>query len=133
MKKDNKEIKKVSKGTIALFIALIITSMAVLVTYRVLMNYSFFNIVMWVSMGIETAFVLTYVIYNRGFSRKGVTKDMLPDDWSEEQKEEFIEDGKRRLHKSRWMIVIIFAFLLTFAVDIIELFLLPTVRSWFSI
>lgn len=133
MENGKKEIKKISKSTIALFITLIITTILVLVSYRVLMSYPFFETVMWVCMGIETAFVLTYVIYNRGFSRKGITKDMLPDDWSEEKKEEFIEDGKRRLHKSRWMIVVIFAFLITFAVDILELFVLPTVLGWFSV
>lgn len=132
MKNDNKEIKKVSKSTIALLIILIISAAVVLLTYRVLMNYPFFNIVMWVYMAIETLFVLTYVIYNRGFSRKGVTRDMLPDDWSDEKKEEFIEDGKRRLHASRWMLVVILAFMFTFAVDILELFVFPTVLGWFS-
>lgn len=133
MKNNKKELKKISRGTIALFIALIISSIAALVIYRVLMNYAFFNIVMWVYMAIEAVFVIAYVIYNRGFSRKGVTKDMLPEDWSEEMKEDFIADGYRRLHASRWMIVVIFAFLFTFAVDIIELFVLPTVLGWFSV
>lgn len=127
-----KEIKKVSKGSIALLIALIVSSIVVLVTYRVLMNYPFFGIVMWVYMAIEAVFVLTYLIYNRGFSRKRVTRDMLPDDWSEEKKEDFIADGKRRLHASRWMIVVILAFMFTFAVDLLELFVFPTVLGWFS-
>ena len=60
------------------------------------------------------------------------TEEMLPAEWSEEQKTEFIEDGKRRLKKSRWMIVPIFAFLITFGVDALELFVFPFFRGLFS-
>ena len=44
---------------------------------------------------------------------------------SEEKKKDYIEDAKRRLHKSRWLLVVILAFLFTFALDVFELIVLP--------
>ena len=64
-------------------------------------------------------------------SRLNVTPEMLPDDWSDEQKQEFIEDGKRRLQKSKPLLMLTFAFAFTFCVDIIELVAIPTIKGWF--
>ena len=127
------KIKKPSKGAMLLLFALILVSVVVFGVYRVLINYYYFELVLIAYMVIETVFVAVYVIYNRGFSRRGVTKEMLPSDWSEEEKDRFIESGKERMRKSRWMLIFIFAFMLTFALDIIELFVLPTVMGWFGL
>ena len=108
-----------------MLIALLLFSALVLITYRVLLYRYYFELVIIAYMAIETVFVLAYVIYNRGFSRRGVTAEMLPEDWSDEQKQSFIESGKERMRKSRWMLIVIFAFLLTFAVDMIELWVVP--------
>ena len=104
----------------------------VFVVYRVLMNYRFFNIVLIIYMVLATAGTLFYVIYNRGMSRKGVTADMLPDDWSDEKKREFVEDGEMRLKKTRHLLMLLFAFYFTFVVDIIELVAIPMLSGWFA-
>ena len=107
----------------------------IFVLYRTLMetlNFEAFRIVLIVYMVIAAACTLFYVIYNRGMSRKGVTPDMLPDDWSEEQKREFIEDGEARLKRSRHLLIVIFAFFFTFVIDIIELVAIPMFKGWFS-
>lgn len=131
---DNKNNpKKPSRSDVALLVALVLLSVIVFGFYRFLMNYYYFEIVLIAYMAIETVFVIVYVLYNRGFSRRGVTADMLPEGWSEEKKEKFIADGKRRMHRSRWMLVVIIAFLITFAIDIIELVALPTLFGWFGI
>ena len=104
----------------------------IFVLYRVLMNFSFFNIVLIVYMVAAAACIFGYVIYNRGMSRKNVTPDMLPDSWSDEEKQEFIEDGKRRLEKSKPLLILSFAFVFTFVVDIIELVAVPMFMSWFG-
>jgi len=100
--------------------------------YRVMSHYAHFEIVMIAYMVLCTAFVFGYVIYNRGFSRKGITPDMLPDSMSEEEKTAFIEDGKQRLRRSRWMLIVILGFVVTFALDLAELFVLPMVKGWFA-
>ena len=76
---------------------------------------------------------IIYVIYNRGFTRKGITADMLPDSWSYVQKCEYIEDAKRRLEKSKWMLSVIIPFMITILVDAVYLFTWPMVQNLFNI
>lgn len=82
----------------------------------------FFPIVMFTYMITLTVLVLVYIIYNRGFSRKGLTEDMLPADWTEEEKRAYIESGEKRLQRSKWMLVFIIAFTFTFIVEAFVLF-----------
>ena len=85
-------------------------------------NMLFFPIVMFSYMIVLTVLIFVYIIYNRGFSRKGVTEDMLPIEWTHEQKQEFIESGERRLQRSKWMLVFIISILFTFIVEAFVLF-----------
>ena len=119
------EQKKQIKEAIAFLIATVLASVIVCGTYRFLLERAYFEIVLMAYIIIETVAIAAYLIYNRGFSRKGVTYDMLPLEWSDEKKKDFIEDAKRRLRKSRWLLVIIFAFLFTFSVDVFELVVFP--------
>jgi len=68
---------------------------------------------------------IVYVIYNRGFSAKGVTPEMLPDTMSYEEKLAFIENGKQRLKRSRWMLTLILPIIVTLCIDMIYILLLP--------
>ena len=72
------------------------------------------------------AFLFTYIIYNRGFTRDNITPDMLPDTMSEQQKADFIQNGKDRKRKSKWMIIVIFALFVPLAIDFIVLIAIPT-------
>ena len=90
--------------------------------YRLMLNFYYFEIVMGIYLALTAIFTFTYVIYNRGFSRRNLTPEMLPDEWSEEQKIAYISDGAQRLKKSKWMLTIIFPLVLTFMFDCIELF-----------
>ena len=67
---------------------------------------------------------LVFVIYNRAFTRKGLTEEMLPSDWSEEQKHEFLADGERRLARSRWMLYLIVPLIFAFLFDFLYLWIL---------
>lgn len=64
-----------------------------------------------------------YLIYNRAFIHKDVTKDMLPDDWSDEKKQAFIDDNKRRADKSRWMLYLLIPFIFVFLAEAMYLFI----------
>ena len=99
--------------------------------YRVLIYYGDMTestfasfVTMVVYMVLLLGFVLGYLIYNRFLYRKGVTRDELPDDWSEEEKTAFIEDGEQRLQKSKWLMLIIFPLIFTFLMDAIDLFII---------
>lgn len=138
--KENSESKKLDKkklvylfstvGLSAFFCAFYYCSMEI--SSRNIDLYYFFPAVMFAYMALLTALVLVYIIYNRGFSRKGITVDMLPDDWSEEKKIEFVESGKKRLERSKWLLVFIISFLFTFIAEAVLLFVLPTFKSFIS-
>ena len=130
-KSEAKRANKPDSQTVGMLMLLVVVTMVVFAIYRFLIDFYYFEVVLIVYMVIATALVLTYLLYNRGLSRKGVTAEMLPEDWSEEQKTEYIEDGRRRLHRSRWMLIPIFAFLFTFAMDLIELLVLPFLQDLF--
>ena len=120
-----KQPLKNKKRAIIYLVSLILLSATVFAVYRFMIYHCFFEAALISYMAIETIFVLVYIIYNRGFSRRGVTVEMLPESWSEEEKEKFIESGNKRFEKSRWMLIVITAFLLTFLIDMIELWIIP--------
>ena len=100
-----------------------------LLIYRIPLSYAELTdktfgafVVMVVYFALLLGFALAYLIYNRFLYRKGVTCQQLPDAWSEEQKLAFIEDGERRLQRSKWMLTIIFPLLFTFLIDAVDLF-----------
>ena len=101
-----------------------IVSLIIVVVYRVSLGFVIFPYVMWGYMIALTVLVAVYVIYNRGFTRRGVEIDMLPDDWDHERRVRFVEDGKKRYKRSKWMLTLIIGFLFTFLVDALELFLI---------
>ena len=119
-----KKDKKEKNGKLFWSILAAVASLIILVVYRVCLNFSFFPYVLWGYMIVLTALIVVYIIYNRGFTRRGVGVEMLPDDWSEERRIEFVENGKRRLARSKWMLILIIGLLFTFLVDALELFVL---------
>lgn len=129
--KKEKTEKKISSYAVGMLLVLVAVTAVVFAVYRFFLQTPYFVTVLVIYMVLCAVSVLSYVIYNRGFSRKGITADMLPDSWSEEQKTEFVEDGERRRKKSRWMLIPMFAFIFTFAVDMIELWVLPTLQKLF--
>ena len=130
--KQTKPIGTASKGRKGLdpkklrtLLLLVLLTVVVYTVYRVLMNSPYFVIGLAVYMAITVVLIFGYLIYNRGMSRRGVTEDMLPTDWSEEEKQRFLADAQHRLERSRWVLVPMLAFLFTFAIDAIELFVIP--------
>ena len=101
------------------------------VLYRVLLFYAemtgetFYSfLVMVLYMALLLGFTLGYILYNRCFYRRGVTVEQLPEDWSEEKKQEFLADDLRRAERSRWMLTVIFPLVVTFFIDTVDLFII---------
>lgn len=121
-------------GNILRLLCLIAATMAVFFSYRLLLElfveYSLYVLIGYT--GVATVLIFWYILYNRGFSRKSVTPEMLPPEWTEEEKTEFIEDGARRLRKSRPLLIACFAFAFTFLADVFELTVLPTILGFFA-
>ena len=104
-------------------VIILVLTVALAVIYYGSMTFSFGIYVMWAYMIIFAALLITFLAYNRGFVNKNVTEDMLPPDWSEEKKQEFLSKTAAREVKSRWMLVIIIPFALVFIFEVIYLFL----------
>ena len=116
-------------------ILLIVNSVLCFALYKTLIFYAertdetFYSfVVMILYMALLLGFLLAYFIYNRFLYRKNLTPDQLPDTMSPEEKETFIADGRERLEKSRWMMLIIFPLVLTFLFDAVDLFILDQFR-----
>lgn len=124
--------KKAMVKNILRLLVLVAVTLAVYLIYQLLVNKYFYP-VMITYMTLAAASILSYVIYNRGFSRRGLTPEMLPDTMSQEEKEEFIEDGARRLRRSRPLLIVVFAFAFTFIMDVFELIILPLFKGIFGI
>lgn len=122
MKKSNKHVKRVLilVGNFILLFALYMIGMHLnpeitFIVYSVLL----------------AAFSFTYVIYNRGFSRRGVTVDMLPDDWPPEKKTEFVESAAYRMERSKWMLTILLPLIAIYGYEIMDLYVIPNIIALF--
>ena len=114
--------KPLSPETKKLAVSLVINSLLLLFVYYGAMGLNIPIVSMAVMIGymvIFAGFLIAYILYNRAFSRKGITVDMLPDTWSLEKKQQYVEDGERRMKKSRWIII---PFLVTFIAEALLLF-----------
>jgi hypothetical protein len=116
--------KKISRESAQLSILLLVNSILFPVLYFTVANAGF-DYILYVYTALAAILAFVFVIYNRGFSRKNVTPEMLPDTMSAEEKKEFIADGERRLSASRWMLAFLFPLVLAVALDVIILILLP--------
>ena len=67
-----------------------------------------------------------------GFVGKNLKPEHLPDTMALEEKQKFIDDCAARLHRSRWMITIIFPIILAFCLDMMYIFLLPMLEGIFQ-
>ncbi len=81
------------------------------------------------------ALIVAYLLYNRAFVNKDVTVDMLPDEWSAEKKQAFVEGNRIRAEKSRWMVTVMIPFVIVFMCEALYLFvwdglLADTLENW---
>lgn len=102
---------------------LIINTLVFLGVYWYLVEKPYFMVVLWVYFALTLGFTAAYIIYNRAFTRRNLTPDMLPDSMTPYEKEEFIADGERRLERSKWMLTIIFPLLMTFCLDVFYMYI----------
>lgn len=107
-----------------LLLTLVFNTVIVFGVYRLAIQTTVFPWVLGFYLTAAAVLTVVFVVYNRGFSRRGVTAEMLPDTMSAAKKCEFIADGERRLKKSKWMLTLLIPLLFTFTYDIIELFVL---------
>ena len=116
-------------------IILIINTILFFAAYKILLYYAeltqetFYSFLLMLGyMTLLLIFVLAYLIYNRFLYRKNLTLEDLPDTMTTQEKEEFLNDGKQRLKKSKWMMLIILPLVVTFLIDAVDIFILEMFR-----
>ena len=78
---------------------------------------------------ITLAAALCYISQNRGLITVEVTYDLLPNEWSEEEKKAFMEDYRARKEKSKKLLVILLPMIATFFFEILDIYLLGEIIS----
>ena len=123
--KDNRDAKSLSPDVKKRMWTVVGLTLALLFLYYggVAISLTVAKIVMIVYFVAFAAIILTYLAYNRAFVNKDVTVDMLPDDWSLEKKQAFVDGNRRREEKSRWMVMLIIPFVVVFMCEALYLFL----------
>ena len=125
--KENKNLRYLL--VLALNTVLFFSVYRVLLYYADLAENAYYSFcVMLLYMAALVGFVLGYLIYNRFLYRKNLTEEDLSDEMSAEEKREFIADGKRRLERSKWMMLFIFPLALVLLMDAAELFIFDLFR-----
>lgn len=114
-----------------LMIIVIVTVLLLGVYYYFVQMWEF-QMIFGVYMAAWVISFMAYWMYNRGFSRKDVTPEMLPKEWSDERKQQFIDDGIRRMQKSRWLLYIIIPLCFVFMAEIIMTYIWPNIYQTIS-
>ena len=70
-----------------------------------------------------------YVVYNRGFIGKKISKEMLPAEWSNEKKDSFIEECAERRKNSKWAMLVLIPIIAAFFYEAISIYMLDGIRS----
>ncbi len=116
------------KGNVKTLLMLIANTVILLALYLLFVSINA-TVTLIVFTVVAAGFSFGYVIYNRGFSRRNVTPEMLPPEWSYEKKCEFIEDGKRRMEKSKWMLTVILPIIVVYAFELFNIYLMPLIEN----
>lgn len=109
--------------------ALIILAVAV---FRLLKLYDLYLFAIILYTAVMIGVTVYYIVYNRGVLSGSITPEMLPAEWSDEQKNAMIEDMSARRRKSRWVQLVLIPLIFTYAFELLELYFFPLVRSLFS-
>ena len=112
-------------------LALILLGNSILFSVAYFVLAAYFPIYI-VYLAVGTVMTFIFVIYNRGFVGKNLKPEQLPDTMTLEEKQKFIDGCAARLHRSRWMLTVIFPIVLAFCLDMMYLFLLPMLEGMFQ-
>ena len=106
-------------GLIIIFIA----------AFKLLENLGLYLVAVVLYSAITLAVALWYIIYNKGSISGKVTPDMLPAEWSLDQKQAFIDDLSARRKKSKWALLILIPMILVFGLEMLELYVFPSLNT----
>ena len=80
-------------------------------------------------IAIGTVLAVIFIVYNRGFYAKNAKLEELPNTMTHKEKLAYIQDGKDRLARTRWMITLLLPIVLAIAADIVYLYIFPYLKE----
>ena len=123
IKRENKKKNK------KYMILLVVNTIVLMSAYMYLVKTPFMMDTLRCYLALTVGFLAAYIIYNRGFPRRDLNRDMLSDDMSNAEKDALIEDVRTRFERSKWMLTVIFPLVMTFCFDLFVLYVLEPLFS----
>lgn len=75
---------------------------------------------------------LTYISCNRGLVGVKLSPELLPEEWSAEQKKAFMDDYYQRRERSKKLLIILIPMIATFFFEAIDIYFLQGIIARFS-
>ena len=113
-----------------LALLLVGNTVALVTLYFVLTNLGAWYITP-IYLALAAVIGIGFVVYNRGFVAKNATPDDLPNTMTREEKRAFLQDGKERLARSRWVITLLFPLVAAILLDMLYLYIYPYLETLF--
>lgn len=106
------------KPPVGKVLILVASTAVVYSVYLIACRFQFKPIV-HIYAAVLTVLMCAYIIMNRGLGSKSPEPDMLPQDWSEEKKTEYIEDDRLRKKRAKPILMAVLPFIFTFLFDML--------------
>ena len=105
---------------------LLLLSLLAIVIFRTVKEISLtaYVVIIAVYSLITLVAALWYISCNKGLVGTKVTPDLLPESWSEEEKEAFMAEYRERREKSKKLLVILLPMIATFFFEAIDIYFL---------
>lgn len=124
-----KEIKKINWK---LVLQLVISCIVILTIYQTAMYFQF-SAIMWIYYALLIISAIAFLYFNKGLNRKTIGRDYLPAEWSDNEKDNYIEKIKKHKEIAKKLLLLIIPLLLTFAFEVIYLFYLDDLLKGLNI
>jgi hypothetical protein len=106
-----------------LIFKLVLSCGIVMAIYQTALYFQF-GAIMWIYYGLLIVTVIAFVYFNKGINRKTITREELPLEWSESEKDIYLEKLTKHKNIAKKLLLLIIPLLLTFAFEVIYLFYL---------
>lgn len=114
------EAKKVNWGLIVLTL---ISICGIFTIYQAALRCEFEYIVHIYGI-LAAVLALGFAVLNRGFSRKKLTVDELPENWDAQRKQSFMRKEEKRRKLAKYLLIPLVGIMISFAYDVVYLFYL---------
>lgn len=110
---------------------LLVLSLLAVVIFRTAKEFSLsaYVAVIAVYSVLTLAAAIWYISLNRGLINHRLTADMLPKEWSDEQKKSFMADYASRREKSKKALIILVPMIATFFVEVVDIYFIKGILS----